>query len=695
MPTWVRDLLSHDDPLVRSQVGRQLFGHRGRSHGRGLASGSLVEFTHGGNLCFGEVVRHPGRRLLVVDVRGRERWLRRDKILDLSANRVPTLSRQEALSHLRRIDGQRQARSLAVELQPLWEIAAEEGKDRVWSLEELAELQFGSPAGDDRPVLLRALWHSRFFTRHANGWSPLSREARARTRELESLKKQQAKALAETAAWVRRVADGEAPDPRPANADEAVRLLREAAVFGSGSPRRSEAAALMDRAHLHGSGAAFDVLVRLGFWDRHENLELHRCGVPLEFSPESLEEAERNAAVVRGVSAIRAWRRPCAFADPDDQAADVAVLARRTIRGFRVQVYLPLVAAAVPAGSALDREAATRATSIGLPDRRIPLLPPAVEGALRFRGGRATPSLRIEAVLGRDLGIRGCRMALRRIRPRMVSAPASGTGSRETGRLRTLGEVAAELRARRQGRMSIEEVPEEEPGVRVVEGRVRIAPPDSMERMILDEFVNVATEALGAWWEKQGIPALYRTRALPVQSPLEAGAGQEPENPGSLRSYLLRKAAAPESMQVKPAEHAALGLSRCAAGTAPLDRYEHLVVQRQLIAAINGRTAVSQEELERLLSECKAGIEAARRVERHGRRYWLLAALQPHQGADLGATVIRRAGVGYTVLLDRFDIEGYVAATEMSAHPGDRVRVHLQQVSPRRNLLRLADLRRR
>ena len=375
MPTWVRDLLSHDDPLVRSQVGRQLFGHRGRSRGHGLASGSLVEFTHGGNLCFGAVVRHPGRRLLVVDVRGRERWLRRDKILDLSANRVPTLSRQGALSHLRRIDGQRQARSLAVELQPLWEIAAEEGEGRVWSLEELAELQFGSPAGDDRPVLLRALWHSRFFTRHANGWSPLSREARARTRELESLKKQQAKALAETAAWVRRVADGEAPGPRPANADEAVRLLREAAVFGSGSPRRSEAAALMDRAHLHGPGAAFDVLVRLGFWDRHENLELHRCGVPLEFSPESLEEAERNAAVVGGGSAVRAWRRPCAFADPDDQAADVAVLARRTIRGFRVQVYLPLVAAAVPAGSALDREAANRATSIGLPDRRIPLLP--------------------------------------------------------------------------------------------------------------------------------------------------------------------------------------------------------------------------------------------------------------------------------------------------------------------------------
>ena len=163
--------------------------------------------------------------------------------------------------------------------------------------------------------------------------------------------------------------------------------------------------------------------------------------------------------MVRGVSAIRAWRRPCAFAAPDDQAADVAVLARRTIRGFRVQVYLPLVAAAVPAGSALDREAANRATSIGLPDRRIPLLPSSLEEALRFRGERATPSLRIEAVLGRDLRIRGCRIALRRIRPRMVSAPPSGTGSRETGRLRTLAEVAAELRARRQGRMSIEEVP--------------------------------------------------------------------------------------------------------------------------------------------------------------------------------------------------------------------------------------------
>ena len=693
MPTWVRDLLSHDDPRVRSQVGRQLFGNRGRS-GQGLASGSLVEFTHGGGLWFGAVLRNPGRRLLVVDVRGRERWLRRDKILDLSPDRAPTLSRQGVMSHLRRIDGQRQARSLAVELQPLWEIAAEEGKGRVWSLDELAELQFGAPGADDRAVLLRALWHSRFFARHPDGWSPLSREARARRSELESLKEQQAEDLAETAAWVRRVADGEAPGPPPANADEAVRLLREAAVFGSGSPHRSEAAALMERAHLHGPGAAFDVLVRLGFWDRHENLELHRCGVPLEFSPESLDEADRTEGVVGGVSATRAWRRPCAFADPADQTADVALLARRTIRGFRVQVYLPLVAAAVPAGSALDREAANRATSIELPDRRIPLLPPAVEGALRFRGERAAPSLRIEAVLGRDLSIRDCRIALRRIRPRMVSASDSETEGRAAGRLRTLAEIAAGLRARRQGRLPAERVPEEDPDIRVAGSSVTVSRPDSMGRMILEECLNLASQALGAWCEKQGVPALYRTRPLPSQLPPEAGDEREPNNSGRLRSYLLRKAGTPESMQVEPAEHAVLGLSRCAAGTAPLDRYEHLVMQRQLIAATNGRTAVGEAELERLLSECKAGIEAARRVESHGRRYWLLAALQPYQGADLEATVVRRAGVGYTVLLDSFDIEGYVAATEMSAHPGDEVVVHLQQASPRRNLLRLAGLRR-
>ena len=694
MPTWVRDLLSHDDPRVRSQVGRQLFGRRVPSHSN-LANGSLVEFTHGGGLWFGAVLRHPGRRLLVIDVRGRERWLRRDKILDLSTSKVPTLSRQEALSHLRRIDEQRHARSLAVELQPLWEIAAEEGERRVWSLDELAELLFRSPRPDDRPVLLRALWEGRFFARHANGWSPLSREALARTGELESQKRQEEKELAEVAAWVRRVADGAAPDPRPANAEEAVRLLREAAVFGSGSRRRSQSAVLMERAHLHGPGAAFDVLVQLGFWDKDENLELHRCGVPLEFSPESLREADRVPAVVGRFAATRVWRRPYAFADPADPSAAVAVLARRTIRGFRLQVYLPLVAAAVPAGSALDRDAADRATSIELPDRRIPLVPPALEEALRFRGERATPSLRIEVVLGRDLRIRDCRIALRRIRPRMISSEASIAGGRAPGGLRALAGIAAELRARRQGRLPMERVPDREPGIRVADSTVTIFRIDNMEKTVLDECVNVASEALGAWCEEHRIPALYRTRPLPGDTPIEAGAGRESVDSLRLRSYLLRKAGTPESMQVKPAEHEALGLSRCAAGTAPLGRYEHLVMQRQLIAAKSGSALVCEEELERLLGECAAGIEAARRVERHGRRYWLLAALQPHQGADLEATVIRRSGLGYTVLLDGFDIEGYVAATEMSAHPGDPVRVHLHQVSPRRNLQRLGDLRRR
>ena len=216
MPTWVRDLLSHDDPRVRSQVGRQLFGHRGRSHGHGLASGSLVEFTHGGGLWFGAVLRNPGRRLLVVDVRGRERWLRRDKILDLSPNRAPTLSRQGVMSHLRRIDGQRQARSLAVDLEPLWEIAAEEGEGprvvpgrarRAPVPRSGSGRSCGPPA---RPVAHPVL---RAPPRRVVPAFPRSAGSKGRARVCEEAA---GEGLGRSRrAWVRRVADGEAPDPRP------------------------------------------------------------------------------------------------------------------------------------------------------------------------------------------------------------------------------------------------------------------------------------------------------------------------------------------------------------------------------------------------------------------------------------------------------------------------------------------------
>ena len=60
---------------------------------------------------------------------------------------------------------------------------------------------------------------------------------------------------------------------------------------------------------MHGVVSAFEVLVRLGRWSTDENLELHRLGVPDEFSESILDAAQQTDAdeAIAGWSGSRRW----------------------------------------------------------------------------------------------------------------------------------------------------------------------------------------------------------------------------------------------------------------------------------------------------------------------------------------------------------------------------------------------------
>src|SRR5208283_3402978 len=131
--------------------------------------------------------------------------------------------------------------------------------------------------------------------------------------------------------------------------------------------------------------------------------------IPHVFSPAALKEAE-SARPVRLAPPREDWRAlPLVTMDPPDaKDHDDAVHAApdpdpANAGGFIVTVAIADVAAYVPPGSALDREALERGNSVYFPDRVVPMLPERISNDLcSLRPNEDRPALAVRMVIGTD-----------------------------------------------------------------------------------------------------------------------------------------------------------------------------------------------------------------------------------------------------------------------------------------------------
>lgn len=145
----------------------------------------------------------------------------------------------------------------------------------------------------------------------------------------------------------------------------------------------------MPRRHLHVTAAA-DAPLSAALRALRTQL-----AIPESFPPAVLAEAEA-AAKAPHLPAYDATDIPFFTIDPPtsrdlDQAMH---LARRPEGGYRVHYAIADVAAFVAPGGALDAEAHRRATTLYLPDGKVPLHPPVLsEGAASLLPGNTAPAL--------------------------------------------------------------------------------------------------------------------------------------------------------------------------------------------------------------------------------------------------------------------------------------------------------------
>jgi ribonuclease R len=472
-------------------------------------------------------------------------------------------------------------------------------------------------------------------------------------------------------------------------------------------------------------------------------IAIHSHGIPTEFPPEALAEAEA-ARPVRAPGA-RADLRHLPLVTIDDEDArdfDDAVWAERDPSnpgGWRVVVAIADVAHYVRPGSALDRAARERGNSVYFPDRVVPMLPEALSNELcSLKPGEDRACFAVELAIGprgellRHRFERGLMRSVARLTYREVQAAGDGGARLPVPHDALFGAFRA-LRGARERRGALDiDLPERRVFLRE-DGTVAAILPRARfdSHRLIEELMIAANVAAAETLEAHRRPAMYRVHDQPAPAKVEGlravlaafglrlrkGGRLEPRDfnqilaatadlpHGPVVHEAILRSQAQAAYDPENIGHFGLALRRYCHFTSPIRRYADLLVHRALIAALGGgRDALGADEaaafpatgLHLTLAERRAA-----RAERDAVDRYLVQFMADRVGAGFAGRITGLGRFGLFVRLDETGAEGLVPASRIGGGPfradeagfvltgrgvvfriGEAVRVTLAEVEP-------------
>ncbi len=590
-------------------------------------TGIIIEYLDQGRLKAALVTREQERHLAVIDSAGHERLVPRDLVLMRHPDR--RADRENVAEALAELEHERAELAAELDLELLWQVAQEQS--RSFSAVELADLFFGRKSNAAASVMLEALLNDRtYFVRRHMDFVPRTPDQverlriqndRIRARSVDSRKIQK---------HLRDVLNGAEKPP----VDEASALIEDLSRYLKNPFTRSrdltqmlaQAAPEVDPAE-----AAFEILERLG-----APLGVPRfafiAGLKNEFSNAVMKEA---VAAVPGPRAISDGGFAVTVDDEDTVEVDDALSCEALADGgVRVRVHIALLADFVAKGGAMDQEAASRATTVYLPETTIRMLPDPIScRAASLIAGEDRPVLTTDVRLSAegellDASIYPARIPImRRLDYDQVDRfLESGDDADETSQtVSRLNAAAIQLRQRRRTAGAVL-VQRREAKVRVRGDDVEITVLDNASpgRTLVAEFMVLSNFVAARYAATNRIPIIYRV---------------QPQLGGDMASMRPR-------LSLHPEYHAGIGLDFYAQLSSPIRRYADLVLQRQLLGALANRDheapIYTVDELLTVLAGAENAEASGRELERRAKRYWILRYLERHaQDGPLLAYVAR------------------------------------------------------
>jgi ribonuclease R len=436
---------------------------------------------------------------------------------------------------------------------------------------------------------------------------------------------------------------------------------------------------------------------------------IRRHGLAETFSAEALSEAEAAASIPTAEAmAGRVDYRPVTTFTIDGETAqdfdDAVSVERLAGGGWQLGVHIADVSHYVRPGTALDRDALARATSVYFPDRTLPMLPERLSNdlcSLRPRVDRLTVSAVIDfgpdgAVLGTDFHPSVIRTAGRLTYTSVFKILQGDPAERRelaplVPDLLEMGELARVLRRRRLAAGSLD-FDLLEPELVYREGKlhsVATFAPNEAHKLI-EEFMVAANVAVATALGRRGIPSIYRVHPRPAESDLEKlretlaafgivlpeahrttskdlqAAIRQAEGKPSEKFVNVQVLRALRLAQYSPENVGHYGLAQAdyTHFTSPIRRYPDLAVHRLLKETLASGSAATPdlEEISRRSSEEERKADEAERDLVEWRIYRLL---KERLGEEVTGIVTDISRSGLVVELDDYFVSGLVAFADL------------------------------
>ena len=453
------------------------------------------------------------------------------------------------------------------------------------------------------------------------------------------------------------------------------------------------------------SKAAFDLLVDLGWWSKHENLFLRRSSYPVNFSKKVLEVAQ---------SCLQS-----PLNDPDADRLDLTHLKVYTIddesteeiddglsieylgdeRSPRLWIHIADPSRLVSPGDELDLEARRRSTSLYLPTGMISMFPTELAiGPMSLVQGQVCPALSFGVTLSENGAIQDYCIQPTLIKPTYRLTYEDVDEILELGLQKEpeIAELARWSQLRREWRKAQGSIQ-----IQMPESLIKVGDDEeiiielldiSQSRQLVAEMMILAGEVAGNYGKEHNLPLPFRGQPQP-ELPPEEELLQLPAGP--VRFCALRRCMPRSEMGTTPVRHASLGLDSYIQVTSPIRRYTDLLAHFQLKAHIRGAALpFSGEELQEILFSVTSSAYEATLVERQTNRYWGLEYLRRNADRSWQVLVLRwlreddKLGL---ILLEDLGLE-LPHRFERSVALGDRLEVQVTRADPHRDEIRFREI---
>ena len=381
--------------------------------------------------------------------------------------------------------------------------------------------------------------------------------------------------------------------------------------------------------------------------------------------------------------------------DADTRDIDDGLSLERLDNGKeRIWIHIADPGRLIEPGSILDQAAKERGSSLYLAQGIEPMFPASLStGPFSLRAGRRNAAWSTWVELDQQGGIEAYGICRSWVKPvyKLSYDDADDLidlAPPEEADLADLDRLLKQRKAWRENQGAlVMELPEGRVRSREGVACIEITEP-CPSRLMVAEAMILAGAVTAQFGIDRGIALPFRSQ-LPADLPSPAQLDELPD--GAVRFAAIKRCLSRGLMGTQPAAHFSLGLPAYVQATSPIRRYGDLVVQRQLLACLEGEAPMPAEGLQDLVSEvdlaCREGISISREDQRHWQQVWFDNHRQEQWTAEFLRWLRPQDGLGL-IRIDSLAMD-LAASCPSGSEPGDRLEVTVASVDPLADQLQL------